>query len=96
MRRKEEAKSTQRRPPTCKLGVLFLRFFVFSVLIFVTHKFFSLDPQNQEVSVEKIKEAPCTEAGLVVGASTSLASLGSALPQAEKLKLAHKLLTVSS
>ena len=53
--------------------------------------------------MEKIEETPRTEVGLVVGASTSLASPGSGPPQAEKLKLAqehfglaHKLLTVSS
>ena len=45
--------------------------------------------------MEKIDEAPRIEAGPVVGASTSLASSGSALPQEEKLKLVHKLLTVS-
>ena len=46
--------------------------------------------------MEKIEEAPRTEAGPVVGASTSLASSGSALTQEEKLKLAHKLLIVSN
>ena len=46
--------------------------------------------------MEKIDEAPRIEAGPVVGASTSLASSGSALTQEEKLKLAHKLLTVSN
>ena len=44
----------------------------------------------------KIEEVLHTEAGPVVGASTSLASPGSTLLQSEKLKLAHKLLTVSS
>ena len=46
--------------------------------------------------MEKIEEAPRTKAGPVVGASTSFASPGSALPQEEKLKLAHKLLTISN
>ena len=44
----------------------------------------------------RIEEAPRIEAAPVVQASTSLASPGSALPQEDKLKLAHKLLTVSS
>ena len=39
--------------------------------------------------MEKIEEVPHTGAGLVVGVSTSLVSSGSALPQDEKLKLAH-------
>ena len=47
-------------------------------------------------TVGRIEEAPRTEACPVVRASTSLASLGSTLPQEEKLKLADKLLTVSS
>ena len=42
------------------------------------------------------RQHPRTKTGLVVGMSTSLASPGSALPQEEKLKLAHKLLSVSS
>jgi len=53
--------------------------------------------------MEKIEEMPHSEVGLVVGASTSLASPGSAPPQAKMLKLAqehfglaHKLLTVSN
>ena len=46
--------------------------------------------------MEKVEEAPHVEASLVVGASTSFASPGSALPQEEKLKLAHKLLTISN
>ena len=53
--------------------------------------------------MEKIEETPRTEVGLVVGASTSLASLGSAPPQAKMLKLAqehfglaHKILMISS
>ena len=57
---------------------------------------FSLDSQNQGSTVDKIEEAPHTEAGPVVKASTSLDSPGSILPQEEKLKLAHKLLTVSN
>ena len=44
----------------------------------------------------KIEEVLRTEAGPVVGASTSLASPGSTLPQEEKLKLAHQLLMVST
>ena len=44
----------------------------------------------------RIEEAPHTSASLVVQASTSLVLPGSVLPQEEKLKLAHKLLTVSS
>ena len=44
----------------------------------------------------RIEEMPHTEAAIVVEASTSLISSGSTLPQEEKLKLAHKLLTVSS
>jgi len=44
----------------------------------------------------RIEEMPHTEAAIVVEASTSLISPGSTLPQEEKLKLAHKLLTVSS
>ena len=47
-------------------------------------------------TVGRIEEAPRTEACPVVRASTSLASLGSTLPQEEKLKLADKLLMVSS
>jgi hypothetical protein len=46
--------------------------------------------------VEIIEETPHTEVVPVVEASTSLVSPGSALPQEEKLKLAHKILTVSS
>ena len=57
---------------------------------------FSLDSQNQGNTVEKVNEAPRTEATPVVQASTSLASPGITLPQEEKLKLAHKLLIVSS
>jgi len=41
----------------------------------------------------RIEEMPHTEAAIVVEASTSLISPGSTLPQEEKLKLAHKLLT---
>ena len=44
----------------------------------------------------RIEEMPHTEAAIVVEASTSLISPGSTLPQEEKLKLANKLLTVSS
>ena len=44
----------------------------------------------------RIEEMPHTEAAIVVEASTSLISPGSTLPQEEKLKLSHKLLTVSS
>ena len=44
----------------------------------------------------RIEEAPHTEAAPVVEASASLVSPRSALPQEEKLKLVHKLLTVSS
>ena len=44
----------------------------------------------------RIEEAPHTEAVSVVHATTSLASSGSARPQEEKIKLAHKLLIVSS
>ena len=44
----------------------------------------------------RIEEAPHTSTSLVVQASTSLVLPGSVLPQEEKLKLAHKLLTVSS
>ena len=43
----------------------------------------------------RVEEAPHTSAAPVVHASTSLVSSGSVLPQ-EKLRLAHKLLTVSS
>ena len=64
---------------------------------------FSPDPQNQEDPVEKVVEMPRTDASLVVGTSTFLASWGGAPPQAEKLKLAqehfglaHKLSMVSS
>ena len=44
----------------------------------------------------RIEEAPHTEAAPVVEASASLVSPRSALPPEEKLKLVHKLLTVSS
>ena len=57
---------------------------------------FPLDSRNPGNTVGRIEEAPRTEACPVVRASTSLASLGSTLPQEEKLKLADKLLTVSS
>ena len=46
--------------------------------------------------MEIIEETPHTEVGPVVEASTSLVPPGSALPQEEKLKLAYKILTVSS
>ena len=46
--------------------------------------------------MEKVNEAPRTEAAPVVQASTSLISPGSTLPLDERLNLAHKLLTVSS
>ena len=53
--------------------------------------------------MEKVEETPCTEANLVVGTNTSLASAGGTPPQEEKLRLAqehfglaHKLLIVSS
>jgi hypothetical protein len=46
--------------------------------------------------VGRVEDAPHTEAVSVVQATTSLASLGSARPQEEKIKLAHKLFTVSS
>ena len=46
--------------------------------------------------MERVEEVPHTEAAPVVQASTSLVSLESTLPQEKKLKLAHKLLTVSS
>ena len=46
--------------------------------------------------MERVEEVPHSEAAPVVQASTSLVSPESTLPQEEKLKLAHKLLTVSS
>ena len=44
----------------------------------------------------RIEEVSRTEVAPVVQASTSLVSPGSTSPQDEKLKLAHKLLTVSN
>ena len=72
------------------------------MLVFVIQDF-SLDPQNEEDPMEKVKEMLRADASLVVGTSTSLASPGGAPPQAEKIKLAqehfglaHKVLMVSS
>jgi len=89
----------EKRPeetPTGKLVMPFLQFSFCSRFIGFGNPSFSLDSHNQGNTVEKIEKAPCIEAGPVVGASTSPASPGSALPQEEKLKLAHKLLTVST
>ena len=44
----------------------------------------------------RVEEAPHTKAVPMVQVSTSLVSPGSTSPQDEKLKLAHKLLTVSN
>ena len=55
---------------------------------------FSLDSRNPGNAVRRIEEAP-QKAISVVQATTSQVSTGSALPQ-EKLKLAYKLLGVSS
>ena len=82
--------------PQVSLLCLFSNFFLALILLVFVTQVFSLDSQYQGNTVEKIDEAPHTEAGPVVGASTSLASSGSALTQEEKLKLAHKLLTVSN
>ena len=46
--------------------------------------------------MERVEEVPHIEVAPVVQASTSLVSPESTLPQEKKLKLAHKLLTVSS
>ena len=69
--------------------------FIFSFVWFC-NLIFPLDSQNPGNIVGRIEEAPHTSASLVVQASTSLVLPGSVLPQEEKLKLAHKLLTVSS
>jgi len=68
--------------PACKLVVPFPYFFVLSLLVFVT-PCFSLDPQNQGDTAEKVEETPRTETAVVVGANTSLTSPRSAPPQAE-------------
>ena len=68
----------------------------FFPLVRFRNPIFLLDSQNPGNTMGRIEEAPRTEAAPVVQASTSLTSLGSIQPQEEKLKLAHKLLTVSS
>ena len=82
--------------PAGRLVMPLLQFpFSLGLLVFVT-QFFLLDSQNPGNTVGRIEEAPHTEAAPVVEASASLVSPRSALPQEEKLKLVHKLLTVSS
>ena len=66
----------------------------FLLLSFVIQPF-PLDSQDPGNTVGRVEDAPHTKAVSVVEATTSQILSGSALPQ-EKLKLAHKLLTVSS
>jgi len=85
-------KGSEKLPEETPIGKLVVpesKFFIFTVLVFCNPSF-SLDLQNQGNFVEKVEEAPCSEAGVVVGTSTSLASPGSAPLQEEKLKLAQE------
>jgi hypothetical protein len=70
-------------------------FLYFSFCLFC-NLIFPLDSQNPGNTVGRIEEALHTSTSLVVQASTSLVLPGSVLPQEVKLKLVHKLLTVSS
>ena len=68
--------------------------YFFFALNLIKQRFFPVDSQNPGNTVEWIEDAP-KKAIFVVQASTSQVSSGSVLPQ-EKLKLAFKLLGVSS
>ena len=68
--------------------------FVFP-LVWFYNQIFPLDSQNPGNTVGRSEDALHTESVFVVQATTSLVSSGCALPQV-KLKLAHKLLIVSS
>ena len=67
----------------------------FFPLVWFCNPIFVLDSQNPRNNVGRVEEAPHTKAVSVVQATTSLVSSESARPQ-EKIKLAHKLLSVSS
>ena len=68
--------------------------YFFFALNLIKQRFFHVDSRNPGNIVERIEDAP-KKAISVVQASTSQVSSGSVLPQ-EKLKLAFKLLGVSS
>jgi hypothetical protein len=82
--------------PTGKLIMPFVEEILpFFPLVWFCNPIFLLDSQNPGNTVGRVEEVPHIGAVSVVQATSSLASSGSALPQ-EKIKLAHKLLTVSS
>ena len=64
-------------------------------LVWFCNLTFSLDSQIPGNTMGSSEDAPHTKVVSMVQATTSLVSSGSALPQ-EKIKLAHKLLSVSS
>ena len=83
--------------PTGKLIMPFVEEILpFFPLVRFCNPIFLLDSQNPGNTVGRIEEAPHTEAAPMVEARASLVSPRSAQPQEEKLKLVHKLLTVSS